>query len=154
MAKTITKTQISNLRQTAKMASNPLRKVAMLNIKIQKLEEEKEAARKEYARYNEWIQQDFGHDLDELMIMKVSENGKGYSLDFNPKYFNVTPEERVDKNGRKMVVNNVKFIDNIEEQPVTEEAVEESIQEVEETTVNVPDDLFVPDFTDNFPEEL
>lgn len=142
MTRTITKTQISNLKQTAKMASNPLRKIAMLNQKIQKLEAEIEEVKKEYSRYNDWVQQDFGYNLDELMIMTPIDGSKGYSLEYNPEYFNITFEERVDKLGRKMVYTNVEFKDNT------------TSEQTEETKSEIPTaQEIAQDFNISFPEE-
>lgn len=105
MSITINQTSTSQLKRRAQLSLPVLRKIATLNNKIKKIEEEIRENELLLSVDNEWAYKVFNKSITELILVNIVD-GKT-KLSYNPAFFNIEEVSYTDKNGRLIKKENV-----------------------------------------------
>lgn len=105
MSITINQTSTSQLKRRAQLSLPVLRKIATLNNKIKKIEEEIRENELLLSVDNEWAYKVFNKSITKLILVNIVD-GKT-KLSYNPAFFNIEEVSYTDKNGRLIKKENV-----------------------------------------------
>ena len=123
MSITINQTSTSQLKRRAQLSLPVLRKIATLNIKIKKIEEEIRENELLLSVDNEWAYKVFNKSITELILVNIVD-GKT-KLSYNPAFFNIEEVSYTDKNGRLIKKESVTWKGKDDNLPCNEKAQSE-----------------------------
>lgn len=125
MSITINQTSTSQLKRRAQLSLPVLRKIATLNNKIKKIEEEIRENELLLSVDNEWAYKVFNKSITELILVNIVD-GKT-KLSYNPAFFNIEEVSYTDKNGRLIKKENVTWKEKEDNLPCNEKILSEPI---------------------------